>query len=108
MGDAGGSSVSFYAADMFVDSTPNGELLNAGKKVEDIFRIAEDKRIRFVDKSSRNLVAALKLADPFRDIGDATDCAACKKSSKFDNCRKMNIGYQITCNKCKNRGISKV
>ena len=94
---------------MFVEATPNSELLYALKKVEEKHKISsDDKRIKFVEKSGRKLIETVKVADPFRKNCEEEDCAACRKTSAYNNCRKTNIGYSITCNKCKANGVEKV
>ena len=93
---------------MFVEATPDSELLNALKAVEDKNRIGEDKRIKFVEKSGKKIVEAVRVTDPFRKNCEEEDCLACRNASKFTNCRKNNIGYTIECRKCKSKGKRKV
>ena len=93
---------------MFVEPTPNGELVKQLKEIEQNHMIDKNKRIKFVEKSGRKIIDKIRISDPFRKNCLQEDCLACRNTTKFSNCRKMNIGYQITCSLCKSRGINKV
>ena len=93
---------------MFVETTPNGELINMLRQVEEKYKIDEDKRIKFVEKCGRKIINQIRVADPFRENCTEDECIACQNSSKFTNCRKMNIGYELQCKLCKERGKEKV
>ena len=93
---------------MFVEPTPGGELVKQLKEVEDKYMIDEDKRIKIVEKSGRKIIDKMRVSDPFRENCMEDDCLACRNSSKFTDCIKMNIGYEITCKLCKSRGKTKV
>ena len=92
---------------MFVDATPNGELVNYLRSIEDKNRIAENKRIKFVEKSGIKLINTITPSDPFRSNCHEEQCIACKGNSKFSNCRKSNICYTIKCSNCKSKGINR-
>ena len=80
------------------------ELIKLLKEVEENNMIAPDKRIKFVEKCGQKLVETIRINDPHRDNCRDIECLACKSSMKYTNCRKMNVGYQIQCEDCKNDG----
>ena len=96
-----------FTSVMFVEPTPNGELVKKLREVEEKNQISETKRIKFVEKSGIKLVHKLTRKNPFRKNCDDDFCMACKSkpNGKFSNCRKDNIGYTIICNLCKQRGM---
>ena len=90
---------------MFVESTPNSELLKMLRNTEQKFMIDEDCRIKFVEKSGTKLINKISLADPFRNNCDDCECLACYNAPQFSHCRKSNVGYSLVCNLCEMRGI---
>ena len=50
---------------MFVEATPNSELINMLKKTENIHKIDNNNRIKFVEKCGKKNVDALRVSDPF-------------------------------------------
>ena len=94
-----------YTAVMFVEPTPGGNLVKELRNIEEKYKISNEKRIKFVEKSGRKLVDKIRIADPFRENCKDSECLACKSATKFKNCRKTNIGYSIQCKLCKSRGI---
>ena len=88
---------------MFVEPTPGGELLKQLKEIEEVYKIDEGKRIKFVEKSGKKIIDKIRVSDPFRSNCKEQECLACRNSEKFSNCRKTNIGYQITCENCLNQ-----
>ena len=96
------------ASVMFVEPTPGGELLKQLKEIEEVYKIDEGKRIKFVEKSGKKIIDKIRVSDPFRSNCKEQECLACRNSEKFSNCRKTNIGYQITCKLCKSRGKNRI
>ena len=45
-----------FTSVMFVEATPNGELVDCLRKIEEKYKIAENKRIKFVEKSGIKLI----------------------------------------------------
>ena len=103
-----GTNGNRYETVLFVEATPESELLNAIKAVEETFKIDENKRIKVVEKSGRKLIENIRVTDPFRKNCKEEDCLACKSADKFTNCRKNNIGYTIQCKTCKTKGKTRV
>ena len=95
---------------IFVDPSPNGELVKLLKDTEKIHKIGPADRIKFVQKSGVKVVDILKVDDPFRSNCNETNCIPCegereRGGGKLTHCRKTNIGYKIECRLCKDRGI---
>ena len=93
---------------MFVDATPNSELLNMLKATEELYKIDEDKRVKFVEKPGMKIINRVSLTDPFRKNCIEEDCLSCKGSNFYTNCRRFNIGYSLVCKLCEERGIHRV
>ena len=55
-----------YKTVMFVDATPNDELLKALRRTEERFMIDQDHRIKFVSKSGTMLINLFQRRDPFK------------------------------------------
>ena len=90
---------------MFVESTPNGELVKLLKETEEANPIDSKSRIKFVEKSGSKILNHLKIADPFGKNCDKEDCLACKykvrDKTNFTNCRKNNIyGFKFRTSCC--------
>ena len=51
---------------MFVEPTPGGELLKQLKEIEEVYKIDEGKRIKFVEKSGKKIIDKIRVSDPFR------------------------------------------
>ena len=92
---------------IFVNATPNGELIRRMKHIEEQYQIASDKRILFVERPGPKLVDKISLTDPFRKNCKESECLACNNSSTFTHCRKFNVGYSLICKLCDSRGIFK-
>ena len=45
---------------MFVEATPNGELVKSIRKMEELNRISDNKRIKFIEKSGRKLINTIR------------------------------------------------
>ena len=97
-----------FTSVMFVEATPNGELVKAIRKVEEDYKVAENKRIKFVEKCGRKFIDTMRSNDPFRKNCTEKECLACENENKFTNCRKTNVGYTLECKLCKSRGVVKV
>ena len=93
---------------MFIDATPNSELIKKFREVEERCKIDDKKRIKFVEKSGMKLIDAIRPSNQFQSNCKDEECIACKDSKKLSNCRKSNVGYTIQCSTCKNKGINKV
>lgn len=95
-----------YTSVMFVNPTPNSELLKMLEKTENRHKLDENKRVKFVEKSGVKIVNILQ-SDPFATNCTKEDCIACKSlgNGGFTNCRKSNVTYEMQCLWCKdNRG----
>ena len=55
-----------YAAVMFVDATPNDELLKLFRHIENTHKISDQHRIKFVSKSGVKLSNVVKKKNPFQ------------------------------------------
>ena len=97
-----------FTSVMFVEATPNGELIKAIREVENKYRIDDTKRIKFVEKCGRKFIDTMRINDPFRTNCAGEECLACVNETKFTNCRKTNVGYTLECKLCSSRGIVKV
>ena len=56
-----------YQTIMFVEPTPNGELVKQLREVEEKFQIADDKRIKFIELAGTKVVNLLEKKDPFEE-----------------------------------------
>ena len=93
---------------MFVEPTPNSELVNLLRKTESKHRVDDETRVKFVEKSGIKTIDLLKVQDPFRKNCSENDCLACSNSDgKYTNCRKNNITYRLSCNLCAKRGLER-
>ena len=92
---------------IFVNATPNGELIQRMRHIEEQYQIASDKRILFVERPGAKVVEQISLSDPFRQNCTDSECLACKNSKSFTHCRKANVGYSLICKLCDSRGILK-
>ena len=98
-----------FTAVMFVEATPQGELIKKLRDTEERYKIDETKRIKFIEKCGNKLIDCIRISDPYRsNCKRETKCLACENKEEFSNCRKENIGYSIQCLLCKSRGIEKV
>ena len=88
------------ASVMFVEATPVGELIRLLKETEQQHMIAEDKRIKFVEKYGQKLINTIRINDPFRENCKDRNCIACKDATEYTNCKKSNIGYTLKCEDC--------
>ena len=97
-----GDNKNKFTTVIFVEFTPNGELINLLREIEERNKIDENNRVKFVEKSGTKLLNKISISDPFRENCKEVDCLACKNSKKkFTNCRKSNVGYTIICKTCK-------
>ena len=93
---------------IFVESTPNSELVNMLKKTEEKHRIGEHIRVKFVEKCGTKKIDIFKVPDPFRkNCPPVKDCLSCKGQTKYSYCRKSNVGYKLSCKLCETRGFEK-
>merc|ERR1711954_399167 len=97
-----------YATVMFIEATPNSELISAIKVVEEKYKIAENQRIKFIEKNGRKLIETIRVSDPFRENCKEEDCLPCRNTNIYVNCRKTNIGYTIQCKNCQSKGKTQV
>ena len=93
---------------MFIEATPNSELISAIKVVEEKYKIAENQRIKFIEKNGRKLIETIRVSDPFRENCKEEDCLPCRNTNRYANCRKTNIGYTIQCKNCQSKGKTQV
>ena len=97
-----------YSSVMFIEATPDSELVNTLKKIEEKHKISTDKRIKFIEKGGMKLIDAVRPSNQFRKNCQESQCIVCKDNEKFANCRKANVGYTIFCKNCKSKGITRV
>ena len=71
-----------YKSVMFVDATPNSELIRLLKEAEKNNMIDENNRIKFVEKVGVKTLDYLKVDDPFRTNCSKDDCLACHDGDK--------------------------
>ena len=94
---------------MFVESTPDAELINLLRNIEETHKIDEKRRIKFIEKSGSKLINRIGISDPFRSNCEEQDCLCCQNNNtKFTNCRKNNVGYSIQCKTCKQESNKKI
>ena len=94
---------------MFVEATPQGELVKMLRETEDKYQIDDTKRVKFVEKCGNKIIDSIRIADTHRkNCEKEAKCLACENSNKFSNCKTENIGYAIKCLLCESRGIEKV
>ena len=103
----GSGKTMMYIVLLFVDPTPNGELVKKLREVEEKHKISDNKRIKFVEKSGVKMVHKITRKNPFRNNCNEELCMACQssKNDKVSNCRKNNVGYTIIYDLCKMRGM---
>ena len=101
-----------YKTVMFVDATPNDELIKALRRTEEKFMIDQDHRIKFVSKSGTKLINLFQKRDPFQrncDLSDCAPCAALKDDpSKLSDCKVNNVCYSSVCTNCDEEGKRRV
>ena len=92
---------------IFVEPSPNGELLKLLKETESKFPINDDERIKFIEKAGVKNISLLKVSNPFKENCLAEDnCFPCSTNDTFTDCNKSNIGYRIICKLCESRNIT--
>ena len=98
-----------FAAVMFVEATPESELVKKLREAENKFKIDDAKRIKFIEKCGNKIIDSIRISDTHRtNCAKETKCLACEYAKSFSNCRKENVGYAIDCLSCKEKGIEKV
>ena len=95
---------------IFVNPTPNEELLNLLKEMEKKHKIGDKARIKFIQRSGVKTIDTLKVNDPFKANCFRKNCMACydrhgQRKERYSICRKNNIGYCLQCCLCKSRGL---
>ena len=63
-----------FSTVIFVNATPNGELVRRLRQVEAKHQIASDQRVRFIERPGPKLISKISLADPFRNGCTENDC----------------------------------
>ena len=100
-----------YGAVMFVDATPNDQLLKMFKHIEDIHKISDTNRIKFVSKSGTKLSHIVQKKDPFQtNCGDkyCQPSNSAEAAGKLSNCKRSNVSYMAQCKPCKTEGKNRV
>ena len=100
-----------YSAVMFVDATPGDKLLKIFKHIENIHRISDQDRIKFVSKSGIRLSNIVQKRDPFLSNCKDKNCrpsSTAIATGKVLNCKKTNICYMVECLTCKHSGRRRV
>ena len=91
---------------IFVEATPDSELIRKLKETENKHKIDDENRIKFVEKCGTKIMNLVSIADPFRkNCPPEKDCLPCRGNTTFSNCRKTDVGYQMWCKICKSRGF---
>ena len=79
--------------------------MNKLKKTEEKYQIGKESRIKFVEMSGKKYVDYFKESDPFYEkCQPEENCLACRNKDNRITCKTSNIGYQIECVLCKDRG----
>ena len=78
---------------MFVELTPRGELVKKLRETEEKFKIDNNKRVKFVEKTGIKLINILQRKDPFKKNCEKKDCVPCQfvqetGGTKLTKCRK--------------------
>ena len=94
---------------MFVDPTPGGKLVKSLRAVEEKFKVADNKRIKFVERSGTKLSNLLEKKDPFEENCSSMKCGPCRYVEKsgvkrLTNCRRTNVTYRYVCVNCQAGG----
>ena len=96
-----------FATVMFVEATYGDTLLKMLKATEDKYKIADNKRIKFVSKSGTKLENLFKSKNPSK-----RSCKECAKSGADENlqsnCKTNNVVYQGKCDTCEEKGNTRV
>ena len=95
---------------MFIDATPNDELLKTLKETEEKHQIDENIRIKMVSKTGTKLKNIIVKKNPFESSCKRGDCEPCRNTElgKSSDCRKQNITYQGKCVNCEDIGVNKI
>ena len=97
---------------MFVDATPNDELIKLLRKTEEKFMIDKQHRIKFVSKTGTKLIHMFQNKDPFLENCEGNECNPCAASNKHSNelsyCKTDNVCYSAKCITCDKEGKTKV
>ena len=100
-----------YAAVMFVDATPNDQLLKLFRHIEDTHKISDLDRIKFVSKSGMKLCHLVQKKDPFESNCEDKNCKPsieAESRGTISKCKSMNIAYMAKCKTCKQKGNNRV
>ena len=96
---------------MFVEATPGDTLLKMLKVTEETFKIAEDKRIKFISKAGTKLIHLFERKNPFEVNCNEEDCPPCETiddPNKLSKCRMENVSYQAKCLTCELVGKNRI
>ena len=99
-----------FKAVMFVEASQGDSLLKTFRHIENIHRIRNDIRVKFVSKSGVKLSNILQNKEVSKNCDDKK-CIPTRmaiKEGKTIDCKKMNICYQAQCKTCDSRGKRKV
>ena len=101
-----------YKTVMFVDATPNDELIKMLRNTEKRYMIDENHRIKFVSKVGMKLIHMFQRKDPFQvncTTDDCNPCAVLKENpGELSNCKTNNVCYSAKCKTCEDKGKTKV
>ena len=99
-----------YSSVIFVEATPGDELLKTLKHIEEMHKISDQDRIKFVSKSGVKLINLVQRKDPFNSQCDGKNCKPCenKGNDKPSNCRTQNVTYSAKCKTCENEGRNRI
>ena len=78
---------------VFVEPTPNQELLNFLKEAERRRKISNNMIIKFIEKSGTKIIDFLRRNDPFRiNCPPGSECRPCVSSTGYSSFRKQTLG----------------
>ena len=89
---------------IFVEATPNDELVKLMRQTEEAHKVSENFRIKFISKAGIKLKHVLGSKDPFEGKCKVNDCMPCansdEKNIKTTKCKVNNVSYTAKCNIC--------
>ena len=97
---------------MFVEATPNDELIKMLRTTEEKSMIHENQRIKFISKTGTKLIHLFQRKDPFQTNCEGNECVPCANSDsekhELSNCKVNNICYSAKCITCDQAGRRRV
>ena len=101
---------SSYVSVMYVEATPDDQLIKMLRKTEHDHRISDSQRIKFVSKSGVKLVNLLQRKDPFQE-NCKISCKPCEYATSkgvLSNCHRSSVYYKAQCVNCDKEGKARI